>query len=624
MSSPTAVASSPPATPAQESAAARAAELKVIGLLLGGVFLVGAVLQRFVAPGPVSTVVYTVGLTAALVAAAYVARGRLLDALGGFRLAALTLSILGVASALGTMVLQDKPADFYKLEYGASAALILGLRMDDLFHSLWFGGFVAVMNAGLIVSALRRWPPTLRNAGFFAVHVGILVALAGAGVSSVFSVKGRIDLRVGESASTVRVTKAGLPVGEEVPLGASVQLLDFDVDHWASEPRLGLYLPSKKGKGYDLKTTFENEPGVKLPLPEGAYVRILGYYPDLVLEERVVDSGGDTPVLKLVADGRESFLTPARPRLDLAGGTVAVLFGWQRPEARIDAPRHTVQGEAGEAKAVRLGETVTLEGGTQLKALRYFPHFTFDIGSKQARNVSDTPINPALEVEVAGARRWLFANMPGFGHGGEGGPKLTYAFSPEGGEAAATVIAVGGADRSVRVRRPDGSEETLALNEGLEIAGVKLGALLEKARLAHEPRTASAEAKNPAVRVEVAEKGQAPREVLMRAAQPEPLEVGRAFLTFETRAKEVKSFRSKVALRSGAEQSETIIAVNDPASVGPWELYQVNYDPKDPTYSGFEAVRDPGVNWVFLGFAMLFLGVTWTIYVGPRFKRKDA
>jgi hypothetical protein len=55
-----------------------------------------------------------------------------------------------------------------------------------------------------------------------------------------------------------------------------------------------------------------------------------------------------------------------------------------------------------------------------------------------------------------------------------------------------------------------------------------------------------------------------------------------------------------------------------------WTLYQVNYNPQDPTYSGLEAVYDPGVNWVFLGFFLICLGVAWMFYVEPRLKRKKA
>ena len=49
------------------------------------------------------------------------------------------------------------------------------------------------------------------------------------------------------------------------------------------------------------------------------------------------------------------------------------------------------------------------------------------------------------------------------------------------------------------------------------------------------------------------------------------------------------------------------VAVNDPAEVSGWTLYQSTFDPKDPSYSGLEAVHDPGIPWVFAGFALVSL-----------------
>jgi len=60
--------------------------------------------------------------------------------------------------------------------------------------------------------------------------------------------------------------------------------------------------------------------------------------------------------------------------------------------------------------------------------------------------------------------------------------------------------------------------------------------------------------------------------------------------------------------------------VNDPFVFGGWTLYQVNYNPEQPTYSGLEAVRDPGVTWVFLGFTLICLGVAYMFYVEPRLR----
>ncbi|HSB18581.1 MAG TPA: hypothetical protein VLD85_01090 [Anaeromyxobacteraceae bacterium] len=37
-----------------------------------------------------------------------------------------------------------------------------------------------------------------------------------------------------------------------------------------------------------------------------------------------------------------------------------------------------------------------------------------------------------------------------------------------------------------------------------------------------------------------------------------------------------------------------------------------------------EAVRDPGVNWVFLGFGLISLGVFYMFYVESRLKKSGA
>jgi hypothetical protein len=48
----------------------------------------------------------------------------------------------------------------------------------------------------------------------------------------------------------------------------------------------------------------------------------------------------------------------------------------------------------------------------------------------------------------------------------------------------------------------------------------------------------------------------------------------------------------------------------------------VNYNPEDPTYSGLDAVYDPGVFWVFTGFGLICLGVFHMFYVEPRLKKR--
>jgi ResB-like family len=132
--------------------------------------------------------------------------------------------------------------------------------------------------------------------------------------------------------------------------------------------------------------------------------------------------------------------------------------------------------------------------------------------------------------------------------------------------------------------------------------------------------TASNEWRNPAVLIEV-QAGGLPKEGLMTLSRPSPMFLSQTrALVFERREKEVKAYISHVTATQGASAVKESISVNEPMVHGGWTLYQVNYNPEDPTYSGLDAVYDPGVRWVFLGFALICLGVFYMFYLEPRLK----
>jgi hypothetical protein len=127
--------------------------------------------------------------------------------------------------------------------------------------------------------------------------------------------------------------------------------------------------------------------------------------------------------------------------------------------------------------------------------------------------------------------------------------------------------------------------------------------------------------RNPAAVIETHVGGQV-KEQLVTVAQPRGvfLDGDRSALVFEKREKEVKAYLSHVTARKGDQVDRAVVSVNDPFTFAGWTLYQVNYNPQDPTYSGLEAVRDPGVAWVFVGFALICLGVAYMFYVEPRLR----
>ena len=227
----------------------------------------------------------------------------------------------------------------------------------------------------------------------------------------------------------------------------------------------------------------------------------------------------------------------------------------------------------------------------------------------------------ALAVTLAGRSLWL---QPGELAGTPDG-SLAVAFGdqrPAPPPGYATTLLVSMLERQVVVHRADG-DATLPLTEGLVLLGgaVRFDKLLAHSARGAVYRTRSREWNNPAVVIESELNGR-PSETLATAAQPRGvfLRDGKAALVFEKRDKEVKAFLSHVTARRGDEVQRAVISVNDPFEFGGWTLYQVNYNPDDPTYSGLEAVRDPGVLWVFVGFVLICIGVFYMLYVEPRLR----
>ncbi len=481
------------------------------------------VLQFWFAPsGPLPMVLFSSLLSLCLTGIALFRQGPLLKFLSSLSAATTALALLAAASALGTLVIQNRPPEFYLSRYGVVGKLILYLRLDDVFHSLWFGAFISLLVAGLVTSSLNRWPITKKNVGFFAVHWGIVLLLCGAGISSVFIVKGRIDLHVeGPTASALTVTRAGLPTPAQIPLGASIQLQRFVIQRYP--PRINFYVPASKDR-----TTYERKAAFPVKL-------------------QTVHTGQGLPQgisFKIISQKESALLASQFP--------------------------HLIRDSSGRSYPIKLGQTITLQNGVSITALRFFPHFNYNIETKEAINVSNSPINPALEVRLGNLNRWLFAKMPGFGHKKEE-LDLFYSYSPK--DSLSSFLANQSINRTlVRLEISDSKttrQEDLGLDDSSKIL------------------------------------------------------FSEGFLAFETPTEEIESFQSHLLVRTMEKEFKTILAVNRPVKVGSWMLYQSSFRQNDPSYSGIEAVQDPGIIWVWAGFALIFGGIVHMLYVAPRLRRKS-
>lgn len=520
---------SPAAAPAPRSGSGRsgpqaAIEFRHTTTLVSAALIVGVVLGAFVPPGPLTLVTATgIAMVVVVVMALFVGK-RIRETMGAFRFTATLLVALAILAILGTLILQGKPPELYREKYRLVAPLIIGLRFDDIFHGVPFALLMALFCVAIAFSAALRWPIRKKGIGFFLVHLGLLLSLGGAAVSSTLAVRGRIDLLAGGDVAThVRATKGGMPTGEAYPLGFELRLDDFKLVNYESEYRLAYYEPrtvvdetGREQEDWRHKTSFD--PDLKSHmLPGGDSFQIEAIYPDFAKVATATPSPNGAPALQATIGGTTTWLAPGDEPVLAPNGAVAVVF--------------------------------------------------------------DDALPPPVE-------------------------------------GVATSVLVSAKERKVVIHRADG-ESAAPLSEGQSLFGglVKFGALLPSAQRTFAPGTASQEWRNPAIKLSVKE-GARRQEQLLFASRPQPVMLGRGgALVFEKRQVEVKSYLSTVTVTAPGETKHAVISVNDPLSFRGWTLYQVNYDPKNPRYSGLEAVYDPGVTWVFTGFAIISIGVFFVFYV---------
>ena len=364
--SPTAAAAAVPAPSAAER------EVKLTTWLVVAALLLGLVAQVWLPPGGL-TLVFGAGLASLVVlGVSYVVPGRMRETIAGFRFIATLLFVLAVFAVLGTLVLQGKPASFYLDRYGTTGQLIVALRFDDIFHGLPFALLMALFGASVLASATLRWPVKVKNAGYFICHLGLLTSLAGAAASATLAVRGRIDLHAGgETATQVRVTKAGAPTGEYAKLGFDLRLDRFSAPSYETEYRVGYYeqetLQDERGRDrvqWKLKASFDPDLGKhRLPNGDSFQVKSINDGAHAVLAE--VNQGGLPKEQLLQAGGQGSAFFLARNR--------ALVFERRADEKRAYISWVTAQQGATQEKAViSVNDPMTYAGWT-LYQVNYNP-----------------------------------------------------------------------------------------------------------------------------------------------------------------------------------------------------------------------------------------------------------
>jgi len=562
-----------------------------------------------------------------------------------------------VTTILGTLVLQGAAPEEYVRRYGTAVApLLLGLGLDDPFHTFWFRGLLGLLTVTLLLVGTRRavWRPPLW--GHMVSHLGVVAVLVGGAIGNIAGYRGFIDIHEGEVVDELDVTQGGRRTGEKRPLGFELRLDDFEIERYGAEFRVYAYEP----KGDSLRMFRSWAPSElsewTSAVKGGAQFRVSQVWPDYFVtqELRTVAPGAGRPVLELTIDpgpGKRQVRlfdgVQGRDTIALDGDDRTLRFAWvapnaeelehggPRPERRVleyatgdDPPR---QIEIQEGLSYSLAEETF-----HLTVRRYLPDFVINEAREKVSR-SDVPNNPALLVAVTHSghgeaekpeERWLFAKNPDFDRQQDrhtGDLRLVFRHFPAQAPPERELVVVGGTRELLRLERGRLVERG-PLDEGLrsETPGIASWRVVESALEHGLPGTRSQEWLHPAVEIELREGERISSDVVIAGhTRPFWLPDQSALISFEQKPNDVKDYRSHVSvLENGVEQRKVTIEVNAPLAQAGLHLYQTSYREEDPTYSGLQVVRDPGFSLVFVGFTMMSLGLAYIYYVRPRLLRK--
>ncbi len=548
-----------------------------------------------------------------------------------------------VLSVVGTLILQKQTPAVIADTYGPFANPITRLFLDDVFHSFGFSILLSLGAGAIILVTLRKRKLTGRYVGALGAHIGLLLILLGVAVGNILSVRGHLKMNTGQTSDHFTVTSSS---GREkpYPLGFSVRLDDFNLLQYEPEYRLMVFDVAEKEQVR--LASFDPVDDESLAGMREYNVKLIDYWPDYVVRTHVspLPSKPDANVIAALGLAPEKMpiqwiFDEGRPKGGRGQiGDQRVVFFWD--EKRAESYLESITGTGNTPHIIiASGEPLNVEVGRQypipntdhkFEILRAFVDFTMESQSGGARNRSDSPNNPAIEVSIRDSADnpigniWLFAKFPDFKHQSTNSPvgKLRYQYKGSEDTVHANAIAVGETgqlwhlDRDVKVQ-----SKTWLKTGGMTQLGskaFKVHALHRAVIRSSEEASASSRADNPVAKIWVSGERE-PR--LVRPRQPIQLH-GRNVLVLGPKGDNVRDYVSTLSvLESDRVVTTKKIEVNYPLEHNGFVFFQNDYRPDDPTFSGFQVVKDPGLWIVYLGLLTNFCGIFCVIFLPTFLKR---
>lgn len=554
-------------------------------------------------------------------------------------------------SILGTVILQSQPEAVLQSTYSSKPilALIKVLFLHDIFHSFGFSGSLGICAGSLVITVLRKRKLTVRYLGTLAAHIGLLLILLGTTVGNIGSVKGRLNLHEGEAADR-------FIVGDEInglsdnPLGFKVRLDDFKLIHYEPEYRLMVF----EMKGDQEERLLSIEPGAEANNELSPFgIKVVNYWPDhdtqMVVTPVDAKASSKLPTISALSF-RDLDSTDDEPKWvfdegQATGGNIVLnkdtlVFFWDKEKADSfvaprnpaeTTPHHLVISDGTEIP-IQVGQRYPLVGSNhQIEIDRALKDFVFDSKSGAPIDRSDRPNNPAIEISILDengvsiAKKWLFAKFPSFHGSGENSltGKLRYLYKPDAVPQNASVVVVGEtAEAWTLDKNVVTSKQPIAVGKTIKlgITKWKIEALLPRVRYSTNHYSRSEKPSNPLALIAI--KG-IDEPVFLTPNKPIRISDRKVVVFAPKETNNVKDYVSTVSVLEEDRRVLTKkIEVNHPLTYKGYSFYQNDYRPNDPTFSGFQVVRDPGLPLVYLGFITNLIGVLISLFLSKLFASK--
>jgi len=601
--------------------------------------------------------------------------------LASVKLTVVLLIAVGLACILGTLIPQadaigGSPQRIYAIyvsRYGPRLhRLFNALSFYRVYSSWWFSALLLGLVANMLVCTLRRWRRRWNQVGFQLTHLSIIFLLAGVLVG-LHGREGMMRIYEGEASDTIlldwkpRVAStfeqakrlarelADEGGGARLRLGFSIHLDDFEVRR-EREPLDLLRVQSVRGgpvRSYNI--AFQKR--IARAAGELFDIEVLETAPAIRKVSRVVEgrSGRGDPAaeFEITAGGRRQtfwiFSTPPHNRLILTDeGEIEyrrcrsveemnrLLAAENVPTVlSTDTIRVAVGSRAPLALPLRLGLVQRIEGSSAtVEALRFLPDWKMNPKTREVFSASGERRNPAVLVRVAAGGRaveqWLFSRFPDFARPVDlGGTPMTLQFD-EAEQRRRHFVRVldcnGAAEHYLQHYVGGRLVETVEAGEGRALSlpgGIELRPLrwLENAEI----ETAEEEDPNNFEALLLLRDRSTGRTERLRVRSGRLVSRGPLRFALE-REYPIAQFVSHVrVIDNGRVVLKKDIQMNDPLRYRGYVFYQASYDAEAgdaSPYTILSVKSDPGVWFVYAGFAMMTLGLVIVFYINPLFGKR--